>query len=315
MIHLINNHFLKFIIIGLTLQLNYHIAKCQTYHPIPEDSTIAWRMHFEFTDFGACHEIFLFGYILKGDTIISTRTYKKVYIENSTLFSHTQGSLGCSNPPVNGYIAAFRQDTINKKAYLVLPNTMNDTLLYNFSLFINDTLNSITLPNGFSLGICVDSVNVIYDIDTLVINNENHILQLLSCVNKIVEEFGSLNDPFGAVINHRVNKHLICVRKDSIILFDVPAYSQFCSQPLNIKNINSVNKIKIFYDWIHDLISIHSDEQIENLKIFNINGKLLTSLNVNSEKTKITIAEYSYGIYILQIKLKNETIYKKIFKY
>jgi hypothetical protein len=135
------------------------ICFSQAYHPIPEDSTVKWVVLNNYSDPGSCVEEHVFEYRMHGDTMINGLNHKKMYVENSHLVSHTTGSVGCSNPRQNGYWAAFRQDTLLKKAFLVLPGFSTDTLLYDFTLGENDTLRSYAFVDP--LVPCIDSLFII----------------------------------------------------------------------------------------------------------------------------------------------------------
>lgn len=74
-------------------------------------------------------------------------------------------------------------------------------------------------------------------------------------------------------------------------------------------------KFNIFPNPASSSLTIKSTAIIDNIKIMDVNGKLLMELNdINDERTIINIESLSQGVYVLEIESDNSTIYKKILK-
>jgi subtilisin-like proprotein convertase family protein len=86
-----------------------------------------------------------------------------------------------------------------------------------------------------------------------------------------------------------------------------------------IKNSTStadrpLSSINIFPNPATEYIFLESQFKIETIKIISIEGKLAASVNLNSNNNKVNINELTSGLYILIIRTRNGTYYKKFLK-
>ena len=156
----------KFIFISFLLLGNvFANAQAWKYHPMP-DSNAVWRV--DWSSSSHCWPPSLYSkyqYTIGMDTTIGIKTYKKIF--RSGRAGMCGGSAGSY---IYNYAGGMRQDTINKKVYFICPNYSTDTLLYDFSLHIGDTLHTVYIfngPNGYfnqvnssrlCLGVCVSKI-------------------------------------------------------------------------------------------------------------------------------------------------------------
>ncbi len=134
-------------------------SKAQSYHPLYVDSTI-YRVDYPVGILGFCvGNAASYQYEFPGDTIINGIIYKKI---NKSGFIYIPQ---CYNGTPLGYQGALREDSIQRKVFLIKAGNTNEDLLYDFNLNIGDTIHSLLIdPNG-----CGD---VIIDyIDSTLINN------------------------------------------------------------------------------------------------------------------------------------------------
>jgi len=69
--------------------------------------------------------------------------------------------------------------------------------------------------------------------------------------------------------------------------------------------------INIYVNQGNDQIKITSDEKITSIELFDINGKLVYSLNnINDYKTSVIL--FQKGVYILRARIADKIIIKKI---
>ncbi len=136
---------------------------CQTnvYHPFP-DSNAVWIQNSDGWYGTACwiyHDQNLY---ISGDTILSGRSYHKLYLNEYV-------SEFCSPPNTpfppfysfGQYYGAFRQDIPNKKVYLYKEGLAEpDVLAYDYNLNVGDTLPSSCLNPGGAFVFQIDSVLV-----------------------------------------------------------------------------------------------------------------------------------------------------------
>lgn len=84
---------------------------------------------------------------------------------------------------------------------------------------------------------------------------------------------------------------------------DLTAINEKPSYPLNVK---------VYTKSIDNYIAVESDEIIQEIKVFNSNGKLILMQQSNSYKTIINLQGRTSHFYILQIRSNNILITKKI---
>lgn len=278
------------------------------YIPLPEDSLVKWVMRYEYVDPGVCHEVYYFNYRMIGDTSIAGNSYKKVYSENLYLTYSQFGTPGCSNPPANRYIAAFRQDTLNKRAYLLLPGFSNDTLLYDFSLNVGDTLFSVV--NDFTLG-CAN-FNVINILDSVLVGGVYYQWQKFSnCVEGYVEGVGSLNDPFQTHFVTEGSYNLVCLKRDTSVIFDQTSYGVFCNI-YSVVNESASPTFLIYPSPAFDYFELDFSENVnlDLIKIFDSFGKQVFCKD-NLENKVISTEFWHGGIYMIEIVLDNGNKYSR----
>lgn len=109
-------------------------SHAQEYIPFP-DSNAVWFCQ------KATHDCFVtsplenqvYSYETIGDTLIADLTYHKLAVTNYCLEC-------CDEPLFVGYAGAFRNDTDGRKVFLVLPDSTDEVLWYDFSAQPGDTL-------------------------------------------------------------------------------------------------------------------------------------------------------------------------------
>ncbi len=175
-----------------------NFCKGQTYTPIPLDS-ITWRMFIDYEVQFSCHERHVFEYTLKSDTVIGSYTYKAITSDNFALYAHIYGTPYCSIYSFllgNGnYFGAVRQDTISKEVFFVPQGACSDSLLYDFSLVVGDTLfSSILVPYNIP---CADPFDVVQSIDSVLIGGSYRRRWNFDCIHPIIDGIGSTFNPFG----------------------------------------------------------------------------------------------------------------------
>ena len=107
------------------------------YYPFP-DSNAVWREYESGTyasspPVGECYD---YENRYMGDTIIGAFTYKKIWKYGA----HYGYNCSTYINPINYYVGAIRQDTLQRKIYFLPPFQNTDTLLYDFNLSLGDTL-------------------------------------------------------------------------------------------------------------------------------------------------------------------------------
>ncbi len=293
----------------ISFLFNSIILKAHNYIPIPEDSTVRWIMIFQYFDPGVCEETYLFNYRITGDTSINGMNYKKVNIENNLFIQNTAGIHGCGNP-INGYIYAFRQDTVLKKCYLIPRDSINEQLIYDFSLQVNDTLSNPYFKSGLVIA-CQDSIPTLHSLDSVLIDNQYHLIQNIYCGDKVIEGIGWLTDPFMFGLTFY---HLVCMKKDTSLLFLDPTYGFYCNWfPINIKSPENKSTVNFNISTITNEIQIECGQVISKIETFDLTGRKIFAADIQTSSFNLETFSFPDFI-IMKVYLKDNTIIiKKLF--
>jgi hypothetical protein len=163
-------------------------------------------------------------YYTDGDTLINAQTYVKIKkvevpsINDVGLFP--------------AYTGAIRQDTLNKKIYVVLSDSTTEHILYDFSLQVGDTINSVlhTLTAG-CLGF---NTETIYLIDTIQVNGNDHRVFHYqgSCVGTDGSYIEGIGSEFGLLFPNLMDiqeSHLNCLKINNQTYY--PYANVTCTMP------------------------------------------------------------------------------------
>jgi len=168
----LKNNIASILLFFLFIQCYSIKGQTNVYHPFP-DSNAVWGMSAGCTDVN-CGDYAYIKYYYEGDTIIEGFDYKKVVCEFLPL---TSGN--CCIVPGGLGAGCLRQDTVAKKVYWRDQWMNTDTLWYDFSLNVGDTLNSfLNDPWNPKTVLSIDSVLVgesfrkRFNIDTSIFRNE-----------------------------------------------------------------------------------------------------------------------------------------------
>lgn len=81
-----------------------------------------------------------------------------------------------------------------------------------------------------------------------------------------------------------------------------------------INELNDDQKVNIFPNPVHGIISIESDKKISTVEIMNLVGEKIYSGNINGElSAKIDLSSQPKGMYFIRIKSDGASAVKKIF--
>ncbi|MDR2084923.1 MAG: T9SS type A sorting domain-containing protein [Bacteroidales bacterium] len=73
-----------------------------------------------------------------------------------------------------------------------------------------------------------------------------------------------------------------------------------------------IENLNVYPNPANEYIIIDAPYDIEYIEIFNLSGKLVKRVTVNTNHTRINVSDIVYGSYILKIKIENNFINKKI---
>jgi hypothetical protein len=53
--------------------------------------------------------------------------------------------------------------------------------------------------------------------------------------------------------------------------------------------------------------------ELQNVRLYNLNGQMLSNQNASSNTSRTNVSSFSAGIYLIEIETNHETVVKKIF--
>ena len=263
------------------------IGQTSTYHPLP-DSLASWNI----TNKGSC----VVGDItehytieMTGDTIINTNSYHKleVFFVDSTYIGF------CNKIDRVGYQAAIREDTAQRKAYIVLPDSSDEQLLYDFNLTVGDTVKGyLSLTN-----------DTVISIDSVLVNNSYHKRWYLNAPYSVylVEGVGTnygLIQPFSNIPD-QTDYSINCMNVNGITIY--PDTLNNCQRITSIEKVNlGSNPYNVYPNPSSGLITIALNKQgIKTLLLWSAAGKVVRELS--TAKKEIQLNDLESRVYFLSI--------------
>ena len=275
--------------------LNKVNAQTNVYHPFP-DSISLWNE----TSYYTCCATIVFNpqvEFLGGDTVISTRHYKKIL---ATGYQYAQNTTCCNY--INSYKGAMRQDTAHKKVYLCLPTDTTDVLLYDFNLQVGDTLPP-TYINAGHLAYVTSISSVL--IGTTYRKKYN--MSGFSYIEGIGSTQGLLyqkNDDGGSDLN--------CFSQNHVTLY--PSITDSCSSTVSIKAIknNLASNIVIYPNPAQNNFTIQTNtNDKQTLQVFDVNGKLVLTQTINGT-INIDASTLAQGVYNVSVTNNEGVVNKRL---
>lgn len=291
----------------------------QAYFPFPE-SNASWTIQTYWPDGSPNGQQSLYDYQITSDTIINALTYHKLTTVNYS------GSF----PPYFGvgYVGAFRNDTLNRKVYYYPKDSLQEYLLYDFTLNIGDTIKGYTRDfNHYVFNVSMDtSVNifnnaVISSVDSILINGvyrkkwnytsyptgypdqypwffDGNIIEGIGNTNGLLEGLWSSID---------FQNYLSCYLEN-----EIPFYS-WGTCLVGLEEEKNIEQIEIYPNPFTTSISIYTSDEIEKISVFNILGE--EELILFKPDLIIDLSSLSKGVKILKIKSSKKNYINKILKF
>lgn len=259
----------------------------------------------------------VYGFVIKGDTIVDSNMYKKLYKriyydgvkQNPEPGWYETGPYNFQEEKLIGWI---REEEESKKVYYFI-NTNNqeifsfncnagiETLLYDFDLQVGDILETCVVPYPDSHPFTIDAVYTsdLWGFERRVLENNTH-----SKTEVIIEGIGSPTFLFNAI-------NLYFPDLPARLLYYCHGTDEECNQfPTSIKNIIEDVPIKIYPNPVMDKlhIEIPTAYQIDNYQILNTLGQSVKTGELYGSTPQIAIDELRSGWYTLLLHTKEHTL-------
>jgi len=259
-------------------------AQTNVYHPFPDNNAM-WCD----TTCGSC------SYTITGDTIVNSNTYHKlhqscIYYQTGTGYSCSY-STGTTHWVYVGYAGAIRQDTVQRKVYILFPDSSAETLMYDFTLSVGDTIKAYVM-NRY----------IVSAIDSMLIGTQYRKTWAVN-YGKIIEGIGGtlglLNtyyQSWGPV------PKLYCFSQNNQTLYPYYSTTSVCAEVTAIPAFKTQNPtFQIYPNPAQNNFTIElSNNDKQTVNVYDVNGKQVLSQTINGT-TNIDASNFSSGVYNISI--------------
>ncbi|HRQ85987.1 MAG TPA: T9SS type A sorting domain-containing protein [Flavobacteriales bacterium] len=283
--------FSKALPVAMLCIFSHTLATAQTsvYHPFP-DSNAVWGLLSGAT---FCPDISVQDYYA-GDTIIDQHTYK-------IIAEYVTDPIDCAPHGIGtGFLF---DDTAARKVYWRIPGATSDSLLYDFTLEVGDTLRGLYANTGP----CADAPVTIISIDSIEVGGSYRRKMNLAnddCFGpSIIEGLGSttgltscyfMNKSFGIV--------LTCFTVNGELLYEKP-----CGAPELAPCGNLPLGFSSEHSFAHDIVTpnpstglFYIGQASRQISVYNAQGKLLFLQKGN----EVDLGAYPPGVYTAVVETK-----------
>jgi len=286
---------LPFSFILLLYSLSFRMA-AQNYMPIP-DSNAFW-CEYTFIWEGWEPTVIPVYTFTVGDTIINGTQYTKAY-QSESYFPDPW--------PQSMYACSYRNDT-SKKVYYVPKDSISEYLLYDFSLDLGDTIHLIGIsPWG---GSQEDWVFNVYSIDSVEIDG-NYRKRLEMRMGNYhwdywIEGIGSMKgflrilEPIYMSSSEELNCFL---HNDEVVYKNPDSYFSTCCgiTGYNLQEAHDC-RAEVYPNPSNGVFYLKGlPDNVTSVKIYNLFGRFIAEIPLNSETSAIELTGYTPGLYLLLI--------------
>jgi len=269
------------------------------YHPFPKTYGDWWIRTQNFHNNGPGSPTTDDLYFTTGDTVVNALNYKKVnYI--------SKGYATGPEPAINHFFTggiynfAYRNDSLNKKVYILLSDSIHETLWYNFNLNVGDTIkNTYSCVSGAPFQLKVTSI------DSVLMCGTYYKSYACNCSGSLYESGGTqyLVESIGFTSSFlSINVGNSCTLEP----YQIPQTNAWSLDacPDSLADINQLaanNYLKIYPNPAQNNFTVEvSTNEKQILNIVDVTGKLVLQQTINS-KTTIDVSNLNAGVYNLNI--------------
>lgn len=277
----------------LLLPLN-NFAQANVYHPFP-DTNAVWRVDFSYVC--TCQSFYPtvqenYQYTIGTDSIIGSYAYKKIYRSGFTSSISTT-LCACPRNYYYTYYGGLREDTANKKIYFKCTNSP-DTLIYDFSKQVGDTLNLIATSFNYPNSSPYTYTCSITSIDSVLVGSNYHKRFNIGGIS-MIEGIGSTAGLLEGVSS---SHDLVCYNHNTEFY---PSTSTSCPLIVGISQLPDIsNKLILFPNPANDKITLQSSTELGAIIIYNALGEIVLQTKSKNTEEEINISKLQAGIYTVQ---------------
>ena len=241
----------------------------------------------------------LYDYSMRGDTIIDSKSFKKIFILSNTIIKPSDKGYDTVlfSKVVYTYRGAIREE--GKKIYFVDLYKYSEALLYNFDVKIGDIIKTLQTRNHIFYVESVDSVLV-----------GNHYRKRFNyngeSKKSVIEGIGStteLFEPFEQF--YEWGYYFICFKQNNdLYVMNEEICNEKRSATTIRENATSKNSMTIFPNPFNSQTTIkysNNNTQIRKIHVFDLAGKKIRSINeINESQYVFQKESLEAGIYFIE---------------
>ena len=294
---------------GLSLVLR---GQTSVYHPFP-DSNAVWNFDsYQYCGLGWDRWRYEYSIVMTVDTLINETTYRKLEVPIRIVSSNGQCYMTGTWTNPGYYAASIRQDTAERKVYIVPRYQTSEQLLYDFNLQVGDTIEGY-LHRPFPY---TNFRNTVQSIDSVLVGdtyrkrwniNEGYGIYF---VEGIGSSYG-LIQPLPTALDFE-DYYLTCFRQDDIPLFPETITDCETITPVHYPVFRS-NPVKIFPNPSGGKFILEAEMAI-SVEIYNaFDMKVLTIFPADLQNSiEIDLTGFPKGIYFARINSRNKVFTGKL---
>ncbi len=295
-----------FIISLVIFGLKGAYTQTNIYRQFP-DSNAIWNVTYGGYQAPSCSK---YSYTLFGDTIVNSKTYKKIRKQYSNYPYSTSGYCDwcCPSPTNIVYSGALREDTIARKIYYLPVGNNTDTLLYDFTLTVG---NSIPLGwNNWCSSMYVGSVDSVL-IGTNYRKRWNMHISNNDCLSayasSVIEGIGNTFGLLERLDFFESGGNLDCFSQNNKTLYPMYSETSGCGLVTSIDELSAVG-FSVSPNPLSSQTTLTFDNQLQNatLTLYNCFGqKVKEIININEQTIILTRDNLKNGLYFVHLTQGN----------
>lgn len=277
------------------------VGHTQDYIPFPTEN-VRW------SGFETNHEAYWRSYniLTNGDTTVNGHIYTRLW-QKSLVYPWNNQGIPFSKPYfTEGYLGAFRNDSLHKKVYFLDPNSNSNAekLWYDFDLAIGDSM-----VHGYG-------GKVVTGIDSIMINGRYHKRYVIdSCsfginpINYLIEGLGSTYglNAFGGC-PFESSEVMSCVTLNNEVIYYLHDLDSTCMEITNVEEMrNNTIELLVYPNPTntHISFSTYGFDRIQLLRIYDNLGRLVRVENeINSNEVSTNVSHLVDGMYLYSVQYK-----------
>lgn len=250
---------------------------------------------------------FSYNYITNGDTIINANVYKKIYKKGITT------SIGgfCQTVSITPYINAtpsFYLRSLGKKMFLFNPGDSDEQLLYDFGLFVGDTLPATYTyqpgdPNYSLIVTAIDSIYTPYGYRKRFIlsgGGNDTLFEGIGSTGGLVE--------YVTQVFLSGDHHLVCYSLNDVSY--VPSIGSSCNLGVGIPYLRKEKPLLVSPNPFSDKTTLQFNHEIQeaSFKVFNVHGTEVENIVFSGTYITFERGKLNSGLYYYRIEVDKENV-------